>query len=310
MTSLADLFKSFKKEIKKSTGTDYTATVTRVENGMAYVQITGSPISDTPAIMSVDARPGDRVRVRVQNGKAWVMGNDTLPPSNDKKEVATKMSQDMSDRNKHIVIRDGVIKFVGDTLVVESKNFKLNEDGDATFSGKLQAAEGEFLGTLTFDWAEDNPGMHTKIKVGSDQTSPIIVESVNGDESTGIYSDMISIAANGGMTWAQMDIYDGFQWSSDRRVKCDIEKLEGSDLALKLNPISYRFTSDPSGKMHYGFIAQEVQKLMPDAVTKNKDGYLGLNYMEFIAPAIAMIQKQENRIASLEAEIKALKEKK
>jgi hypothetical protein len=152
--------------------------------------------------------------------------------------------------------------------------------------------------------------MHTKIKVGSDQTSPIIVESVNGDESTGIYSDMISIAANGGMTCAQMDIYDRFQWSSDRRVKCDIEKLEGSDLALKLNPISYRFTSDPSGKMHYGFIAQEVQKLMPDAVTKNKDGYLGLNYMEFIAPAIAMIQKQENRIASLEAEIKALKEKK
>lgn len=140
MTSLADLFKSFKKEIKKSTGTDYTATVTRVENGVAYVQITGSPISDTPATMSVDARPGDRVRVRVQNGKAWVMGNDTLPPSNDKKEVATKMSQDMSDRSKHIVIKDGIMKFIANTLCVDSKNFKLDEDGNAEFSGTVKGA--------------------------------------------------------------------------------------------------------------------------------------------------------------------------
>lgn len=140
MTSLADLFKSFKKEIKKSTGTDYTATVTRVENGVAYVQLTGAPISDTPATMSVFARPGDKVRVRVRNGKAWVTGNDTLPPSNEKKEVATKMSKDMSDRDKHIIIRDGIMKFIANTLCVESKNFKLDEDGNAEFSGTVKGA--------------------------------------------------------------------------------------------------------------------------------------------------------------------------
>lgn len=140
MTSIGDLFKQFKKDIKKSTGTDYTATVTRVENGVAYVQLTGAPISDTPATMSVFARPGDKVRVRVRNGKAWVTGNDTLPPSNEKKEVATKMSKDMSDRSKHIVIKDGIMKFIANTLCVDSKNFKLDENGNAEFSGTVKGA--------------------------------------------------------------------------------------------------------------------------------------------------------------------------
>ena len=107
----------------------------------------------------------------------------------------------------------------------------------------------------------------------------------------------------------EMDIYDGFQWSSDRRVKSDIIKLEDTDLVARLNPVEYKFTSDAAGKKHYGFIAQEVQEVMPDAVKENKNGYLGLNYLEFIAPAIAMIQRQEKEITELKAEVKALKEK-
>ena len=67
LTGISQLFKQFKRDIKASTGTDYTATVTRVEGGVAYVQLTGSDIPDTPATLSVDARPGDKVRVRVRN---------------------------------------------------------------------------------------------------------------------------------------------------------------------------------------------------------------------------------------------------
>lgn len=298
----------FERKSSKTTPYDTQAVVRRVEGRTAWVHIPGG-VDETPVRIGVDVQPGDSVMVRVSGGKAWILGNETTPPSNDKKAVAKKMSQDMSDRKKDITIANGRIRFIGNTLVIKSKNFNLNEAGDATFSGKLKAADGEFLGTLTFDWAEDTPGMHTKIKIGSDRNSPISVESVNHDESTGIYPDMICIGADEGRTWAQMDIYDGFQWSSDRRVKSDIKKLEDTDLVAHLNPVEYKFTSDAARKKHYGFIAQEVQEVMPDAVKENKNGYLGLNYLEFIAPAIAMIQRQEKEITELKAEVKALKEK-
>ena len=80
MTAFEKLFGLIRKN-EKRTGSDYTATVTRVKDGIAYVQITGAEITDTPVAMSVDAKVGDQVRVRVNGGKAWLTGNDTRPPN-------------------------------------------------------------------------------------------------------------------------------------------------------------------------------------------------------------------------------------
>ena len=138
MSELSDLIKMLRN--KKESGSDYIGIVSRVDGGTAYVQIAGSDIMDTPVAMTMDCSPGDRVRIRVNGGKAWITGNDTLPPSNDKKEVATKMSRDMANRSKHIVIKDGIMKFIANTLCVNSKNFKLDEDGNAEFSGTIKGA--------------------------------------------------------------------------------------------------------------------------------------------------------------------------
>ena len=50
------------------------------------------------------------------------------------------MSKDMSDRSKHILIKDGVMKFIANTLCVDSKHFKLDESGNAEFSGTVKGA--------------------------------------------------------------------------------------------------------------------------------------------------------------------------
>jgi len=138
MSELSDLIKMLRN--KKESGSDYIGIVSRVDGDTAYVQMAGADIMDTPVAMTVDCKPGDRVRIRVNGGKAWITGNDTLPPSNDKKEVATKMSRDMANRSKHIVIKDGIMKFIANTLCVNSKNFKLDEDGNAEFSGTIKGA--------------------------------------------------------------------------------------------------------------------------------------------------------------------------
>ena len=71
------------KKMLKQTGTDYIAVVTSVEGKTAYVKIAGSDINDTPVSMSINAKPGDTVRVRVKEGKAWITGNDSAPPTDD-----------------------------------------------------------------------------------------------------------------------------------------------------------------------------------------------------------------------------------
>ena len=67
----------------------------------------------------------------------------------------------------------------------------------------------------------------------------------------------------------------------------DIEDLSPS-LAKFLRPVSFKFINE--GKTRYGFIAQEVQEIMPSVVTKRDDGYLGLSYFDLIAPLYALVQ--------------------
>ena len=319
------------KKALTTTGSDYTATVTKVEGDTAYVQMSGSDISDTPVALSVNADVGDHVRVRVANGKAWITGNDTLPPSNDKKEVGTKMMKNMADRDEDIVIDFGKMEFLGNTLVVDSDKFKLDEDGNAKFSGTLEAASGTFAGKVDIIWhPEDGTDYTTNVVIGQNSYRTqnlypgISVIEVNGEQggytvmaaaettyyATNTVLSTLNVTGYGifiaeGSKWAQLTV-DGVRTSSDIRLKEDIIKVN-PETARHLLPVRFRFKDDD--KIHYGFIAQDVQKIIPDAVTEDKNGYLSLNYQELIAPLYALVQEQEDRIDRLEAQLKALEEK-
>lgn len=85
MSALSDLVRLLKQDGR--TGTDYTGTVTRVKGNTAFVRITGSDIMDTPVAMSIECKVGDKVRVRVSNGRAFVNGNDSNPPTHNTEDI-------------------------------------------------------------------------------------------------------------------------------------------------------------------------------------------------------------------------------
>lgn len=99
MSALDDLAKQLQQD--KQTGSDYIGTVTRVEDGTAYVQLTGADIMDTPVVRTIDCKPGDKVRVRVSGGKAWITGNDTAPPTNDTASI-NQIHQQLSESNEMV----------------------------------------------------------------------------------------------------------------------------------------------------------------------------------------------------------------
>ena len=67
---------------KKTKPYDTTATVTRVEDGKAWVHIPGG-VAETPAELTINAKQGDSVMVRVAGGRAFLLGNATNPPTDD-----------------------------------------------------------------------------------------------------------------------------------------------------------------------------------------------------------------------------------
>jgi hypothetical protein len=57
-----------------------------------------------------------------------------------------------------------------------------------------------------------------------------------------------------------------------------------------------------------GFIAQEVEKVIPELVFTNEvDGYMGVNYAEMTAVLVEAIKEQQQLIETLKAELEAIK---
>lgn len=363
------------KKALTTTGSDYTATVTKVEGDTAYVQMSGSAIADTPVSMTINAHVGDKVRVRVSNGKAWITGNDTAPPADNKQviemiennsqglieteakysridqtidnitlQVGEKMDSDMSNRASSISIDSGQIAFNTNSLVVNSSKFTLDQNGNATFGGTLDAAGGSFSGVVRISGDYDN--ISQSIIMSPDGAIPIIITGTRGDDRyslhVGAHDFQMDRSNDSGATsvfnyikmspdylnvqdgWAGQDHgvyitlekirikdfvpytdYDatGYHPSSDRRLKEDITEL-GPEAAKQLIPVRFRYKGDD--KLHYGFIAQDVQRIIPDVVQESENGYLTLTYHELIAPLYALVQEQEGRISRLEARIEQL----
>ena len=78
-----------------TTGYDTTAVVKRIEGGTAWVHIPGG-VDETPVKLTVDAHAGDTVQVRVSGGSAWLVGNASAPPTDDKKAIAAQEAADQA----------------------------------------------------------------------------------------------------------------------------------------------------------------------------------------------------------------------
>lgn len=116
-----------------------------------------------------------------------------------------------------------------------------------------------------------------------------------------------------GSLWASSFIYGGT--TSDERKKTDITNIKDALEKLgQIKAVSFKMKDD--GKPGLGVIAQNVQKVYPELVVENEDGYLGVNYYGFIGPLIGAVQelKAENDklrrdVSALSSEIKKIRKK-
>ena len=84
-----DLATALSANKPKTSAYDTEAKVVRIEGGTAWVHIPGG-VDETPVSMTINSRKGDKVRVRVSGGKAWLIGNDSAPPTDDMTAIYAK----------------------------------------------------------------------------------------------------------------------------------------------------------------------------------------------------------------------------
>lgn len=152
--------------------------------------------------------------------------------------------------------------------------------------------------------------------------------SVNGS-SRGALSLTYTGSSSTGIMWygsEQIDIYNtsttgsikvwantngvilgvnGTSWSSasDERLKTDILPIQnGLEKIASLRAITGRYKTDKEGTSRSFLIAQDVQSVLPEAVSINpSDGHLNLSYTEVIPLLVASIKELKVQVDELKA---------
>ena len=92
--------------------------------------------------------------------------------------------------------------------------------------------------------------------------------------------------------------------TSDERLKTDIESLDDpTEKLMQLKPCTYKWKTQEDDKKHVGFIAQEVEEVMPELVNEttypNGGSYKGVAMSDLIPYLIKSIQERQLKIDDL-----------
>lgn len=144
---------------------------------------------------------------------------------------------------------------------------------------------------------------------GNDEDHRVSIFSVRKENGEGKVKIIGTLEASGEITSSNITS------SSDRRLKTNITPLEKSiDKVMKLNGVTFNWdktiakNKNASTALQYGFIAQEIEKVIPELVSEDSDGYKTVNYIGVIPVLTQAMQEQQKEIEQLKDENKKLNE--
>ena len=145
----------------------------------------------------------------------------------------------------------------------------------------------------------------------NNQNTKVFVEGIGG-QATWIYKKLpngVKVQTPSNKTcpvYIASDLYvDGSIYNpSDRLLKDNIESI--SEIKHKdfnnLEPKIFNYRGDPT-KKHYGFIAQDFEKIYPELVKNSDFGYKTINYLELIPLLVLKMNSMQKEIDELKGKL-------
>ena len=204
----------------------------------------------------------------------------------------------------------GTLSVTDNITLANAKYLKVKSAGNVAFEAVGMNAAGAIkFGSVNADC--DFRGNSLRFSYGANETVAIRVFTTGklGINTTTASTYQVEIAGDlHATTGIACDSYitaGTTNSSSDARLKDNITSVKNAlDTIMSLKPSEWVWNEKHflNGEKGAGLIAQDVEKVLPFAVSKNGD-YLALNYNVFHAYEIATIQYLVKRVKELEAKL-------
>jgi len=288
--------------------------------GLPQVQTITLTERETFLAQSQERNAGVVVYTGMNNDGAFYIGNKKINSANGTEEVFdVPVPTTTGEQSARLaVIFDEVT--IKDSLVVEggANNALVSQfDGPVTFN-QIVRANNEFKltslnvsgntlmqGNLTVNgW-----GLFGKVQLGLSSATTIdtssgdlILDAPTGskvaiDTSTRVNGDVL-VAGELQVTGDITAFY-----SSDERLKNNIHPIKDpleKVMALSGNTFTWNEKSKYNGVEDVGLIAQEVEAVLPEAVTEKDTGYLGVRYERVIPLLVEAVKELSGRVNEIE----------
>jgi hypothetical protein len=180
--------------------------------------------------------------------------------------------------------------------------FKSRQDQGSMNEGMRLTSTGDILvGKTAANISTDGIELGTRIESTADGTYPLRLNRRNSD------GEIVNFRKDGATvgTISVTSSATAYNTSSDARLKDITGEAKGLEVINKLNPVAYNWKED--GKADEGLIAQEVQEIVPNAVSQNQEEYYQMDYSKLVTPLIKAVQELSNEVNELKKEIQNLK---
>ena len=184
-----------------------------------------------------------------------------------------------------------------------SSNTAIGESALMSATGGGNIAVGEKAGELL---GAGNNNVYIASSGGSSESGAI---RIGGSAQTatfisGIYTTQVTGSAVYVTSSGQLGVL-----ASSERFKTEVAPM-GSATALlqRLRPVTFQLKTDPSATRQYGLIAEEVDKIYPELVIRDRDGKIqGVRYEELAPMLLNEVQSQARELSDQRRQLAALK---
>ena len=203
---------------------------------------------------------------------------------------------------------------VGNTTGTISGEITINPQGTINEGGQISIKKS--LNGSVLDWTIDQYGTtaanaRLRIFSGITETNGINILE-NGNTGIGTNNPTTKLFVNGDIT------ANSVAGTSDRRFKTNIRPVENALAKVKaLQGVYFNWNQkdfpekDFGTQNELGFIAQEVEQIVPEIVVKEKtkEEYRSVKYDKLVALLVEAIKEQQKQIEQLQAKVKKLANK-
>jgi hypothetical protein len=200
---------------------------------------------------------------------------------------------------------------VGNATGTVSGEITINPQATTNEGGQISLKKS--LTGSTVDWTIDQYGTTSadarfRIFNGSTETTGIIIKE-NGNVGIGTTTPTTKLYVNGDIT------ANSVAGTSDSRYKTNIRPVTNAlDKVKALQGVYFNWNQKAFPEKEFGpqdelgFIAQEVEKIVPEVVTKDKskDEYRSVKYDKVVALLVEAIKEQQKQIEKLQLKVKQL----